>query len=245
MAEQGTSLFKDRTIPIAALVVILLIVIAAICAMASSADLRHELRDVAQDFYGYPQEAMADYYNCRSCGTIVPCPLNSNRSGRPCPSCGLMMGFVSRGMGGAGNGNLGGIGQSGNLVCPDCGTLAPHRMGMPAHNVSCPKCGVNMYRQLPAGIPTAFFSNNTPGNQPYRQNYWGAPPPPINSNSVMTHAYRGVCSKCHNITDLQQQTAGTNSYMPVGGGGFYNQGQNNPFCATPGANYNPGGTYLY
>ncbi len=55
------------------------------------------------------------------------------------------------GVGGAGRGRMGGTrpgaGPGGGCVCPSCGTRAPHQVGTPCYNMSCPKCGAKMLRE--------------------------------------------------------------------------------------------------
>jgi hypothetical protein len=55
------------------------------------------------------------------------------------------------GMGkGRGRGRMGGnrpaAGPSGSCICPDCGTKAAHKVGVPCYTVKCPKCGTSMMR---------------------------------------------------------------------------------------------------
>ena len=241
----------DRTIPIAATIILLIIVIAGVFAV-SSPFLRDYLQEEASDFYKYQQGALTDYFSCDNCNTIVPCPWNFNGSGRPCPSCGVMMGIIPKSVAsaqigpfqnsnplgflptawGGRNGGLG-LGPVGNLVCPGCGTVVPKRRGVPAYSVNCPKCGMKMYRQLPANMPTAYYNNNATGNQSFQQNYSQSTPPtpPITSNAMMPHEYRGVCSNCHQILDLP---AGNSNPYAAGGGSPYGGGANNPYCVTPG-----------
>lgn len=52
--------------------------------------------------------------------------------------------------GGRGKGRMGGTqagaGPGGNCVCPNCGTVAPHQVGTPCYDISCPQCGAKMAR---------------------------------------------------------------------------------------------------
>jgi len=50
---------------------------------------------------------------------------------------------------GAGQGRRGGggIGIGGNCVCPSCGAIVPHQVGVPCNNIKCPKCGAMMLKQ--------------------------------------------------------------------------------------------------
>jgi len=55
------------------------------------------------------------------------------------------------GRGGGGGGRMGGTrpgaGPGGECVCPNCGATAPHQVGQPCNQVSCPKCGTRMIRK--------------------------------------------------------------------------------------------------
>lgn len=44
-------------------------------------------------------------------------------------------------------GGGGGIGIGGNCVCPSCGAIATHQVGVPCNSIKCPKCGAMMVRQ--------------------------------------------------------------------------------------------------
>ena len=51
--------------------------------------------------------------------------------------------------GGRGPGRMGGTkaaGPGGNCVCPNCGHKAPHQVGTPCYQMTCPKCGTKMTR---------------------------------------------------------------------------------------------------
>ena len=53
------------------------------------------------------------------------------------------------GVGGGGRGRMGGgfaAGPRGFCVCPSCGYRAPHVMGTPCYQQTCPKCGSRMTR---------------------------------------------------------------------------------------------------
>ncbi|MBL7184367.1 MAG: hypothetical protein ISS50_07960 [Anaerolineae bacterium] len=57
-----------------------------------------------------------------------------------------------RGLGrGGGRGRMGGTkagaGPDGYCICPNCGHKAPHQVGVPCYQMSCPKCGTNMVRE--------------------------------------------------------------------------------------------------
>ena len=214
----------DSTTSIAAAVIIVLILIVGACAMIFG--VHDDLFDATIGIAN-----VMDYFHCPNCNTVVPCPYNHNGVGRDCPSCGLKMNIVSKNIPSTQNitdSNMnvtGGFGQGpgtgGYLVCPKCGTAVQHQRGVPAYSVNCPKCGTVMYRQLPAYIPTAF--NNPTGNQNVQ-----VITPPITSNAVMPHEYRGVCSKCHQITNFNSQSG---YYQP---GGYSNYSSQRPYRIGPG-----------
>ena len=55
-----------------------------------------------------------------------------------------------RGQGqGRGKGRMGGFGAGpgGNCVCPNCGTVVPHQVGVPCVEMKCPNCGSPMTRE--------------------------------------------------------------------------------------------------
>ena len=41
----------------------------------------------------------------------------------------------------------GGIGVGGNCVCPSCGTIVSHQVGVPCSSINCPKCRTTMIRK--------------------------------------------------------------------------------------------------
>ena len=151
-------------------------------------------------------ESVNSHYSfniCPNCDTRVPCLQNHN--GRTfCPSCGVIMNRKGRGLFSPGTtagtdisvvGNFGfGLGPLGNLVCPDCGLVTQHQRGLPCYTVNCHRCGATMVRQFPANIQTAFATSGKNQN-----NQTTIPAPPITTDAVMKHEYRGVCSSCHNI----------------------------------------------
>lgn len=54
------------------------------------------------------------------------------------------------GMGGRGRGRMGGgfaAGPGGDCICPNCGYIAPHKVGTPCYQQICPKCGSRMTRK--------------------------------------------------------------------------------------------------
>ena len=50
--------------------------------------------------------------------------------------------------GGRRGGRCGGVGASGNCVCPGCGTKVPHQAGVPCFSVKCPTCGNSMVKEI-------------------------------------------------------------------------------------------------
>ena len=51
-----------------------------------------------------------------------------------------------RNRGGRMGGNRRGAGPGGKCVCPSCGHIATHSIGIPCYQMSCPKCGASMVR---------------------------------------------------------------------------------------------------
>lgn len=50
-----------------------------------------------------------------------------------------------------GRGRMGGpasAGPGGDCVCPKCGHTAPHKIGQPCYQMTCPKCGARMTREV-------------------------------------------------------------------------------------------------
>ena len=50
------------------------------------------------------------------------------------------------GSGGRGRTAGKGCGQTGECMCPQCGTKAPHEAGVPCLQMKCPECGTTMVR---------------------------------------------------------------------------------------------------
>ena len=50
---------------------------------------------------------------------------------------------------GGGRGRMGGFsaGPVGKCVCPACGTMVEHQIGVPCYDMKCPKCGAVMTRE--------------------------------------------------------------------------------------------------
>lgn len=48
---------------------------------------------------------------------------------------------------GQGGGTKPGAGPGGNCVCPKCGHVAPHQVGLRCLDRACPKCGTKMVRE--------------------------------------------------------------------------------------------------
>ena len=115
---------------------------------------------------GYPQ---IDEVKCNECGICVQrCPkkalsisgasTDANiRSGNS-SYYGMGSGFsrFGRGSGGGmghgrgrgmGRGSGMGYGPSGECICPSCGTIVPHRPGVPCYQQVCPNCGSKMIRK--------------------------------------------------------------------------------------------------
>jgi len=131
---------------------------------------------------------MGNYLHCPNCSIRMPCQTGVPGYTVNCPSCGMCMTragmpwrypFPARsqpqamqnqpadsldGLSGFGQyvwgGRMGGsaMGPGGFLVCPNCGTQAPHQRGVPASTVNCPNCGTQMMRQgtpAPCPVPVA------------------------------------------------------------------------------------------
>ena len=47
-----------------------------------------------------------------------------------------------------GPGGFGPVGPPANCICPKCGTVMPHRPGLPCFQTKCPRCGLPMTRQF-------------------------------------------------------------------------------------------------
>ncbi|MBN1293455.1 MAG: hypothetical protein JXB48_16565 [Candidatus Latescibacteria bacterium] len=53
--------------------------------------------------------------------------------------------------GGKGGGRMGGsfsAGTGGNCMCPNCGATSSHERGVPCNQITCPKCGAIMTREI-------------------------------------------------------------------------------------------------
>jgi len=48
---------------------------------------------------------------------------------------------------GSGGGNRPGSGPGGACVCPKCGYHAPHAVGTPCYDLTCPTCGVQLVKE--------------------------------------------------------------------------------------------------
>ena len=205
MNENNGKVSGGFTVSIASAIIVVLFVVIGVYAMFFG---------VNYDLFDDPIADVLDYYHCLNCNTIVPCPYNRNRIERLCPSCELRMNIVSKNIAATQNitglnahvaGGFGqGLGSGGNLVCPSCWLAIPHQRGVAAYSVNCPRCGNIMRRQLPAYLATAFYNNMNEGMNIQGRNQAYAPP--ITSNAVMPHEYRGVCSRCHQIVDLGSQS---------------------------------------
>lgn len=186
-----------RTVSIASLIIIAVIIVIGVCAIIYDEDAEELFADTL------------DFFKCSNCNTIVPIPYDQYDIEKLCPSCGVRMDFISKNITSvqsafrptrniAGSFSQG-LGTEGNLICPRCGTVIPHQKGIPSFTVTCPKCGNMMERQYPANIPTAFYRNMTQSLVVRQRNQPLAPP--ITSGAPMTHEYRGPCSNCHAIVD--------------------------------------------
>ncbi len=198
MENKFKGINNESILPMIAIFIVILIAVVGLYAMLYGSKYEDDF-GVGNSHY--------DYYICSDCNTKVPC--SRNYKGRMCcPSCGGIMNqiaggagglFSNTGIGGTGLSVAGGIGLGlgpvGNLVCPDCGMVIQHQRGVPCYTVNCPQCGAAMMRQFPANTQTAFTTmNNIQNNQKTIT-------PPITTDAVMKHEYRGVCSKCHIIVD--------------------------------------------
>ncbi len=63
---------------------------------------------------------------------------------------GMRGGGFGRGLGhrGRGPGRMRRMGQTEHCVCPACGAIAPHQLGVPCFQTTCPNCGSVMTRQF-------------------------------------------------------------------------------------------------
>lgn len=74
----------------------------------------------------------------------------SGRGGGRGRSGGGRGGGRGAGGGGRGRGRMNGrfaAGPGGSCVCPNCGYIAPHSVGTPCYQQTCPKCGTKMTRK--------------------------------------------------------------------------------------------------
>jgi hypothetical protein len=65
-------------------------------------------------------------------------------SGRPGRGRGARNGGSGRGRM---DGTRAGAGPGGECICPKCGTVAAHEVGIPCYHKNCPKCGAKMVRR--------------------------------------------------------------------------------------------------
>ncbi len=84
-------------LPIAAAVVIVLIVGVGVCAMFFGPSIDDPFDDTIDRI---ASAYALDYYHCPQCNTIVPCSDNHSGAIRACPSCGLQMNLISKRWGG-------------------------------------------------------------------------------------------------------------------------------------------------
>ena len=111
---------------------------------------------------GHPAGIPCSDLNCPYCGSRL-IPLNpgassstpqqggSMQQGNRPPSAGqgMAQGGSSGSGGSSGYGSSGSGGPIGECVCPVCGTLLPHTVGVPCYEMTCPKCGTLMVRAIP------------------------------------------------------------------------------------------------
>jgi len=142
--------YENTTIQNVARFLILLIVIVGIFALSNGTIGEDYLE--GRGFYNSQNITAMDHYFCPNCSTIVPCPYNHNGVGILCPSCGYKTNVIRRGgraqngggvygsnyygVGGFGRNGGMGLGPGGNLICPGCGYLMPHQIGVPCYTVS-------------------------------------------------------------------------------------------------------------
>jgi hypothetical protein len=93
--------------------------------------------------YGLLPQTLYDYRN-RYTSDSTPSIPTAQKEGN------ILFLSMSRGRGGrgAGRGRMGGFmaGPGGSCVCPRCGYTAPHTVGTPCYQQTCPKCGSRMTR---------------------------------------------------------------------------------------------------
>jgi len=57
-------------------------------------------------------------------------------------------GSRGKGIGFRGRGGPGPASPPKNCICPQCGQLVPHKLGVPCFRTKCPQCGSPMTRQF-------------------------------------------------------------------------------------------------
>lgn len=96
------------------------------------------------------------------------------------------------------------------VTCPFCGFYVSNPIIAPNGTMTCPNCARNIILSSPSGGAFA----RRPGNNAYPNYAQGFTPgqqvaftkpgaPPITRNAVLPHAFRGVCSNCHQILETQ------------------------------------------
>jgi len=119
---------------------------------------------------GHPAGIPCSELTCPECGSRL-IPLNPGASSsttqqggsmqqgnRPASAGqGMAQGGSSGSGGSSGYGSFGSGGPTGECVCPVCGTLVSHTVGVPCYELTCPKCGTLMVRAIPgvtiSGMP--------------------------------------------------------------------------------------------
>lgn len=120
-----------------------------------------------------------------------------------------------------------GLGQS-FYTCPNCKWRVYPAANM-GQNPICPNC-----RTI---LPLSNFTQDPIMNQLQNMvaspgtGFGAQPAPPIYSNAVMPHDYRGVCSNCHQILKSPGAPNSAGSMQPVAWTGSYGGGRgSNPTC---------------
>jgi len=119
---------------------------------------------------GHPAGIPCSELTCPDCGSRL-IPLNPGASSsttqqgesmqqgnRPASAGqGMAQGGSSGSGGSSGYGSSSSGGPTGECVCPACGTLVSHTVGVPCYELTCPKCGTLMVRAIPgvtiSGMP--------------------------------------------------------------------------------------------
>jgi len=122
---------------------------------------------------------------CPVCGTTVPHPIGIPCAQLTCPNCGSRMVNANTGntisspvtpqsnnltqqlntqqQFGSGINSFGQGGPGGFCICPNCGYIVPHQAGIACYQMTCPKCGSQMIRQIAAPLSSV---SDQPENRP-------------------------------------------------------------------------------